>query len=1408
MTRHNDDSQGTPLEARPVSEGRDSSDFGDSFLREVSQFSLAFPAPRPGERLGGRDGRRFEILGRLGKGGMGLVVRARDELLQRIVALKFISSGRELTRESLDQLIQEEARLVAQLDHENIVRIFDVSEWKGTPFLIMEYLEGQSLDTLLRRGALEPRRALRILSDVTAGLAHAHSRQVLHRDLKPSNVFILPDGRVKLLDFGLGGFASSLGFDLLKSGTPAFMAPEQWRGQPQDMRTDTWAVGLLLYQMLTGELPHPAGNLRMLRKRVLSAEPVPSVRARHPDLPETVDRFLARALAKDPSRRFQSALEMYERLRVLEWSLAPSDEATPPRFTPHRRQVTLVCCRLTGHLASLDPEDLSDVQAAFHQACSRILEHHGGWVTLRMGDEVLGCFGYPLIREEDVVCAVRAALELTRMVEELPRAFQSELAVQVGVHTDLVVLDVSEPSAPSGRHSPSIRGEAPHLARWLARQAEPQTVDLSENTWQGAQGNFVTEPLGQRFFQSSLGPMRVGVHRLRSERPETTRFGRALARGLTPLVGRSAELRQLFAWWEEARRGQGTVVLLSGEAGIGKSRLIQELSEHVVHEGGVLVSSQCWPQLSRSAFHPVLEWVTHLAALEPEASPERRRDHLEEVLRSLDMPLPESLLLLGQLLGLPPREELPPLLLSPEQQRARTLETLTTLLLRLSARLPGRHGQGPLLLVLEDLHWVDPSTLRFLSRLGELIDGTRLLLLLSARPELRLSLRQHPRFHLLVLDRLAADETAEMVRRLIGNRPEPSAETVALLVRRTEGIPLFVEEMTRSMVLTHGSQSTAEGTLPVTLQELLLARLDPLPPEQKELAWKGAVIGRGFTEAQLAALSERGGSTLRRDLEELVEAGLLLHTGEEPELRYEFRHALIQEAAYESLVKPRRRQYHHQIAVLLEHPVSGAPTAPPELIAHHYTRAGELLPAVRYWALAGELALNRSAFEESISHLEQALRLFKRLPGAARRVEEELRLLVLLGQALIAARNYSAPEVEQLYARIAQLFHDVRNTPILVSASMGLFNRNLMRLNFPLARELSEQIVSLGQRVHEPQLRVVGRLMGGSNCLIQGDVLGAVPLLEEAVALGTSERERAPRTLGMLEPDPLAMAQAYLALTLTLRCEQREGQRLSDSALCRTEQLGHPYTFVLVSTVTNALYQMRFDARRVLAMTEREGLIYEQNPSLRVESWMPVLRGWALVLTGQRREEGYTLMLEGLDHLRQNHAETGWPYLLCLLADARARLGMIPEGLAAVAEGLAWGERTGQHLEEAELYRLRGELLLLDGETARAVNEFQESSRSARRSGARCVELRATLRLCQLQRGQDRLRHAERLLRDALAPLPPGLDSPELRVARALLDGLQDEHFDEHELERLMSAAPWELGHIREGSSPTFMEPL
>jgi class 3 adenylate cyclase/tetratricopeptide (TPR) repeat protein len=1378
----------------------DSEDFDDPFLRQILKSSLAVhPPPLPGERLGGKDGQRFEILEQLGSGGMGQVVRARDELLQRVVALKFIAADREFTRQILDKLLEEEARLIAQLDHENIVRIFDVSEWNGSPFLIMECLEGQSLNTLLRKeklhgGTLELHRALHIFSEIMAGLAHVHSRNVIHRDLKPSNVFVLENGRVKLLDFGLAWLASSIGASPAHAGTHAFMAPEQWEGQSQDMRTDTWAAGLLLYQMLTGELPYPIEDHHLLHERVLAKEPVPPVRTRRPDLPEPVDRFLARALAKDPARRFQSALEMRERLRMLQWSLSPSSELLPPGFIPHRRQVTLVCCRLSAGKAPFDSEDLSDLQAAFHQACARILEGHGGWIALRMGDEVLGCFGYPLARENDVVCAVKAALELTRLAESLPQASQSGLSVQVGVHTDMVVLDVVDSSGRKG-HSPSLQGEAPRTASGLAMQAAPNTANLSENTLQGVAGNFVTDPLGSQLFPSSMGEVRMGVHRLVAERSEPTRFGRARTRGIIPLVGRTGELRQLLASWERACQGQGSMVLVRGEAGIGKSRLLQELVEHVFRQGMLCVSSQCWPHFSRSAFHPVLEWGVQLFGLELETAPAQQWACLEKVLESLGMPLPESLLLFGGLLGLPTREDLPPLLLTPELQRERTLETLISSLVKLPALLERKAGAGAVLLVLEDLHWADPSTLELLSLLQERLQGVGLCVLMSTRPELRLSWEKRPGIHRLVLDRLAADETAEMVRRLTENRPGLSARMVGFLVRRTEGIPLYVEELTRMLLARAPAEGgiSAEGSLPVTLQELLLARLDPLPQEQKELAWMGAVIGRSFTQDQLAALSERDKTVLERDLEELVEAGLLVRKREGPE--YAFRHALIHEAAYASLLKPRRRRYHHRVAGLLETPAEGATAASPELIAHHYTLAGEQPLAIRFWIQAGELALRRSAFEESVGHLHQALRYFRRLPEAARKVEEELRLLVLLGQALVAARGYAAPEVEQLYARVADLFPDVKDTSLLVAVCRSLFNQSLMRVNFTLSRGLAKQIVSLGQRIREPELLVIGWLMGGITQLVQGDLFEARRQLGEAVAQGTAHLEQQPRELGMLEPDPLAMAQAYHALVLTLGCEQEQGEQLLEAALQRTMELAHLYTSIMTNHPACVLYQMRFDGKRLLETTEQVIAMHEQNHFPELESWMQVFRGWTLACQG-RQGEGYALLLKGIEQLRRVGAETGWPYLLCLLADAQLRLGLIPEGLDAVAEALACGARTGQHLADPELYRLRGALQLHKGRSEQAQAEFRQAIQIARQAGMRCIELRASLNLCHLLYHQGKSEEALRLLSELLGSLPPGLDSHEVQAAQKLLSWLREAHAEQRALDEQAFDAPWDVGHI------------
>ncbi|HYO70167.1 MAG TPA: protein kinase, partial [Archangium sp.] len=698
------------------------SDFGDSFLQEVAQEPLPFRKPAPGERLGGSEGRRFEIISELGGGAMGLVFRARDEELQREVALKFILPRTGRDGQWLISMLRQEARAIAQLDHENIVRIFDVAEWVGAsweprvPFLVMECLEGESLAALLHREQrLGVRRAVELMGAVAAGLAHAHGRHIVHRDLKPSNVFITRKGTVKLLDFGLAWLTSTSSSPLPylpTAGTPPYMSPEQWRGGAQDERTDLWSAGVMLYEMLTGELPYPSATLEELRTQVVSPGPVPRLRARRPDVPEEVEAVVATALAKEPQERLHSAAELRDSLRRVEERLGPWREE-PRSVAPQRRQVTLVSCRLvglTGLAGALDPEDFSELEAGFQKSCSEIIQRLGGSITTCVGDEVLACFGYPVAREEDAERAVLAGIRLAGSLPgELGERFCSfalgSLAVRVGIHTETVVFDDILPEL-RGR-TPTIQGEAPRIASWLARQAGSGAVVLSHATCILVRPAFESEALGTHTFEGLSGARHVEAWRVTRPRKAVFRFDRALAlRTLSPLVGREDELRQLLGAWERAREGQGSFVLVSGEAGIGKSRLIQELGLRASSATPLRLRCQCWSQFANSAFHPIVEMLQHLFRLDAEGSPGDHLARLEAHLGPLGL-APEHMALIAAFLSLPVKENLPILQLSPDRQKERTFEALAELLLRM-ARL------RPVLAVVEDLHWADPSTLELL----------------------------------------------------------------------------------------------------------------------------------------------------------------------------------------------------------------------------------------------------------------------------------------------------------------------------------------------------------------------------------------------------------------------------------------------------------------------------------------------------------------------------------------------------------------------------------------------------------------------------------------------------------------------------------------------------------------------
>ena len=1302
-------------------EERDSEDFEDAFLRQVARESVPPRLPVPGMRLGDRDGRRYEVFEELGGGAMGQVFRARDTVLQRSVALKFLVPHESLAEAPMVALLRQEGRAIAQLDHEHIVRIFNVDLWSSepgeplVPFLVMECLEGESLSSLLRRGRPGPRRALEILDAVAAGLVHAHERHIVHRDLKPSNVFITKHGVVKILDFGLAWLAAASAptdVALSTAGTPPYMAPEQWRGEAQDARTDLWAAGVLLFELLAGEPPYQ-GTPEEIRARVTSLEPAPSVRERVPALPEALDRLLASLLAKQPGDRLGSAAELRERLRQVEEGLAPRRQVSRD-VPPQRRQVTLVACRLEdldGLTARLDAEDVGELEAAFHRSCTEIFEEHGGSVVLCMGEEVLGCFGHPVAREDDSERAVNAGLHLASAVapslqESLLLPPGPELAVKVGIHTDMVVLDAS-----------SIQGEAPRMATWLARQARPGTVWVSDATLTLVRGAFVTRPVEPLRFTGLSGVRDVAAHQLLRPRRTASRFDRSLvARPLTPLVGRRQEVQRLLGWWEQARAGQGRCVLITGEAGMGKSRLLREVRERVPPFRALRMRCQCWPQSSNSAFAPIIDLLRHLLRLDTEGTAAQHRARLEAGLGTLGMGAERTWVLSG-LVGLPGDEGAPHLRYSPERLKQETLDALTALLLRLAE-------DRPVLAEVEDLHWADPSTLQLLGVLLEKLPQARACLLLTARPDFLPPWRTSERVHRLALERLPSAIAGELVRKAAKGRSLPS-ELVAHLVAKTDGVPLFAEELTRTVLEHSTSGAESEGTLagalgapmPLTLRELLLTRLDRLPASRKALAQLCAVVGRSFSYALLSALSGRSDASLRKDLAGLVEEGVL-QPEEAPEPRYGFRHALIQDAASDSLPRHLRRQYHRRVARVLAEQFLEVSEAQPELLAWHYKESGQVEPALRWWARAGELASRRSANVEALSHLRQALELLLTLPPSRERSGQELKLLIALELPLMEVEGLHSTEGERVYTQARELMRELEeDLPRLEPPYWITFAYAFARARWEEAHEVAERLVRLGRRHNLRELLALGYRMMATDFFTWGQLPAALEHVELALAFSDAglEEHQALAVKHMVNPRVAALA--YAAVVHAVLDAPERSREHGRHALRLAMDIGHPNTTAFALLYSALACQLRREPREALELCDRNIALSREHHFRLWLGWSTLIRAWAQAMLGHARE-GLALMQAALAQWRRSGFAAGLPHDLGMLAEIHLLLGQPREALDAAREGLRAAEGTRECSYEVVLRGLEAEALRGLGQEAEARQAHAEALRVAQVQGA------------------------------------------------------------------------------------------
>jgi class 3 adenylate cyclase/predicted ATPase len=1043
--------------------------------------------------------------------------------------------------------------------------------------------------------------------------------------------------------------------------------------------------------------------------------------------------------------------------------------AKPPAPDAERRQLTVMFCDLvdsTVLAGQLDPEDFRDVVRAYQRVCAEVIQRFDGHIAQLLGDGLLVYFGYPQAHEDDPQRAVRAGLGILVAMEALHQRLHQEqglhLALRLGIHTGLVVVGAM---GGQGRQEQLALGETPNIAARIQGLAQPNTVAVSEATLRLVQGYFDCEALGAQTLRGVTEP--VAVYRVLSASGASSRLDIASTHGLTPLVGREHEVGVLCERWEQAKAGHGHVVLVRGEAGIGKSRLVMALKESVASEPHTRWECRCSPYFQDSALYPLIDLAQRALQFGRDEAPAVKLQKIAAVLERYSLAQPETVTLWATLLSVPLADRYPPLHLTPQRQKQQTLDAIVVLLRALAA-------EQPVLLIVEDLHWIDPSTLEWLTLLIDQGPTIRLLLLLTCRPEFPAPWGFRAHLTPLTLTRLPQPQVAQMSVHVAGGKALPP-EVVEQIVAKTDGVPLFVEELTKTVLesgLLREREERYELTgplpplaIPATLHDSLMARLDRLAMV-KDVAQLGATIGRTFGYELLQAVSRLDTAPLQQSLRQLVDAELVYQQGVPPQATYLFKHALIQDAAYQSLLRSTRQQYHQRIAQVLAERFPETTETQPELLAHHYTEAGLSAPAVAYWERAGQRAIERSANAEAITHLTKGLAILKSLPEPASHIQQELAFQIALGVPLAATRGFAAPEVEHTYARARELCRQVGDTPQLFPVLAGLWRIYLVRGELQQARELGEQLLALNPRALDPL---------GTVLFFVGELTAALTHLEQGFALYDPQRHRSHAFRAT--QNPAAACLTYAAVVLWLLGYPDRALQRGHEAVTMVQEPAHPLSLAHALAYTATLHQFRREGQAAQACAEAAvTLAAEQGFAVYCAHGM-VLRGWTQAEQGQA-EEGRARIVSGLEAWRTTGAAVQRPYYLALLAEAYGQSKQAEEGLEVVAEALTLVAKTGEGWWEAELYRLRGEFLLLQEGKRQTFEEvescFQQARAVARRQQAKSLELRAAMSLARLWQQQGKRQEAYDLLAPIYGWFTEGFDTADLQDAKVLLDELKD----------------------------------
>ena len=1031
-----------------------------------------------------------------------------------------------------------------------------------------------------------------------------------------------------------------------------------------------------------------------------------------------------------------------------------------------RRQLTVMFCDLVGSTAlatRLDPEDLREVIGTYHGCVAQTVVRFEGYVAKYMGDGVLVYFGFPVAQEEDAERALRCGLALVDAVRQLRTA--EELHLRIGVATGLVVVGDLIGAGAAQEHA--VVGETLNLAARLQSVAKPDSVVIAPSTRRLTAGLFDYEDLGAVELKGFAEPVRAW--RVRGESAVESRF-EALRSAEMPLIGRAEEVELLLRRWERAKSGEGEVVLLSGEPGIGKSRLTTALREALQGEPHVRLQYFHAPHYADSALRPVTLQLEKAAGFERNDTPDTRRGKLNAMLAQTATS-DDDAALLADLLSLPSDERLSLADLTPQRKKEKTFEALVRQLEHLA-------HQRPVLMVFEDVHWIDPSTRELLDLMIDRVRHLPVLLLITFRPEFIPPWTGLAHVLLLALSRLGRREALDMIERLTGGKPLPSV-VMEQIVDRTDGVPLFVEELTKAIVESgllreEPDRYVLTGPLPpraipTTLQASLLARLDRLA-SVKDAAQMAAVIGREFAYPLLAAIAALPEAELRRALDQLVEAGLIFRRGAPPDASYTFKHALVQDASYASLLKSRRQQLHQRIARALEKLFPQTAEAEPEVLARHYSEAGLLEEAARDWERAGRRALARSAQPEAAAHLREALEVLGKLPAGSRRDERELGLLLSHGQALFGAAGGAAPETVAAFARAKELALLGADPDAVSRASYGMFIADMIagRLDRVLAN--GNELLGFAERANDDETRITAGRILGSSCALIGDLLSAEEHLGRAIELSRRIPTMAPRGDSFAH-NPGKTAQATLSHVRWSRGFPDKARQLAEGALRMIDQKSEANTAGYMMTWAGLLGLLMRQpetalghAKDLIAFAAERGSRFWQT----VAEW---IEGAALVELG-RAEDGLAELTSAFGRFAALGGKQHEPLIRCFEAQAYLRLHRPEDSEDCLERARRSLAETNQRFFEPGVQLGSAALLRHQGKDREAEAFLWKAIELARHQQSKSWELRAATSLAQLWSDQGRRAEAHALLGPVYDWFTEGFDTPDLREAKALLDEL------------------------------------